>query len=228
MESLSAISSTRRRTQDMQNIVLCMHVSVHCHATAAIVVTMKQIVHNDGLHHTISARPLLVCLLHPTMAAAVKVAGQMLGHADHFSLPSQLPFQPLHNARRRLLDDACASLVRPVSKAHQDISTGKVWNESHTLGATRVDLAKIRDRSHTSAIAHRHVDLKGYAVEVTTLSCSSQTHIKGIHRVSRLCTQSEQSSRPFNGTPGATFQCMTRVLENISARFRDFPRPFNL
>ena len=102
-------------------MVPCVHVSDHGHATAANIVIMEHTVHVHVPHHTISARHPLVHLLLPTMAAAVKVADQMLVHADHLAVPPQLPLQPLHNARRRPLDDACASLARPVSEAHQDV-----------------------------------------------------------------------------------------------------------
>ncbi len=109
------------------------------HAMAAIVVTMEHTVHLHAPHHTISAHPLLIHLLHPVMTAAVQLAGQVLIDADHPAVPPQLVLQSLDRTRRRLLDDACAILIRPVSEAHQGVPTclaGQILTDGpqHLLG----------------------------------------------------------------------------------------------
>ena len=68
--------------------------------------------------------------------------------------------------------------------------TQKVQYESHTWGPARMDVANAKDSSHMSAYERRHVVLKGYAVEVTTLPCCPQNTYKG-YILSSWSVQSE-------------------------------------
>ncbi len=124
-------------------------------------------------------------------------------------MPSRCHLQCLLSSLSSLFTTLAGDLLTMPALAWLDLfpkptrmfPTQKVQYESHTWGPARMDVANAKDSSHMSAYERRHVVLKGYAVEVTTLPCCPQNTYKG-YILSSWSVQSEPTViSTLHGTP---------------------------